>query len=309
MPAIESTFRFDASDLSIRATDRADDGVLDDFFVAYDAAFVLVNEKEEIDGFRDCLGLNAGARHQRLSTTYGPFCELVLVARERSDGPVVGGASFLIVQQPANAAHGLGFTVNLNYLFVAPAQRGKKRSRQLLGACHRLAASVAQGWNPKSPSTGLTFLEINDPFRLTPQQYQLDSEHAGIDQVARLSYWARMGATVLDWPYVQPALSAEQQDDRTLALGVLDAGTTRLSATLVLWHLERFFAISVLKGAGLASSASALAQVERLRRDAGAGRDVDLLDLAGALERLPAQLQRTRGRPESLPAALRGAAP
>lgn len=304
-PAVAATdYRFRESDLAIQATDRADDGVLDAFFAAYDRAFVLANEKEQIDGFRDCLALNAGARHAELRARYGPFRELVLVARD-DGGAVVGGANLIVLQQPTGAPHGVDFSVNLNYLFVAPAQRGKGRSRTLLAACRHLAGTIAAGWRAETPTRGLFFLEINDPFRLTPEQDKLDSEHAGIDQVARLAYWARMGTTVVDWPYVQPALSADQQDDRTLAYGVLDAGAASVPASLLLWHLERFFAISVLKGSRFESSAAALHQVQRLQEAAAARRDLRLLDLAGAIDGLPAQLRRTTVRPDSLAAALR----
>jgi hypothetical protein len=196
--------------------------------------------------------------------------------------------------------------VNLNYLFVAPTQRGAGRSRALLTACRQLAAASAAEWSDGTATNGLFFLEINDPFRLTPEQYRLDSEHAGIDQVARLAYWARMGATLLDWPYVQPALSVGQHDDRTLAYAVLDAGSDRLPAALVLWHLERFFAISVLKGADLPSSPSAWQQVRALQRLAAAGATLPLLDIGTAVDTLRAQLNRSHGRPTSLQAALGG---
>jgi hypothetical protein len=301
-----SDYRFAEADLSIEATDRADDGVLDAFFGAYDAAFVLANEKEEIDGFRACLALNRGAQQDALRARYGPFRELVLVARDRAMS-VVGGANFIVIQHPPDAAYGVGHTVNLNYLFVAPAARGKRHSLTLLIACRRLADTIAAQWHVDTSSKSLVFLEVNDPFRLTPEQYRLDSEHAGIDQVARLAYWARLGAAVLDWPYVQPALSHSQDDDRTLAYAMLDANTRTLPAALLLWHLQRFFAISVLKGARLESNATALDQVQRLQRDAAAQCTLRVLDLAAALEGLPALVQRTRDRPSSLIAALGGA--
>ena len=115
-----------------------------------------------------------------------------------------------------------------------------------------------------------------------------------------------MGATLLDWPYVQPALSAGQQDDRTLAYAVLDAGADRLPAPLVLWHLERFFAISVLKGADLPSSPSASQQVRALQRLAAANGTLPLLNFGAAADALRAQLNRSHDRPPSLQAALGG---
>ena len=303
LAATDRSFRQD--ELRIEATDRADDGVLEKFYAAYDKAFVLANEKEAFEGFRDCLALNHGSAHERLRARHGPFRELVMVARDGA-GTVVGGANFIVIQQPSVAAHGIGHTVNLNYLFVAQAQRGSGRSRALLAACRKLAHDTAAAWRACDNTHSLFLLEINDPFRLTPEQYRLDSEHAGIDQVARLAYWARMGATLLDWPYVQPALSAGQHDDRTLAYAVLDAGTDSLPASLVLWHLERFFAISVLKGADLPSSPSAWHQLNALQRLAAAGAMLPLLAFDGAAETLRAQLARSRDRPPSLRAALGG---
>lgn len=301
---MESPAEFREADLSIEATDRADDGVLDAFYAAYDKAFVLANEKEALEGFRECLALNAGQAHERLRARHGPFRELVLVARDDARA-VVGGANFIVIQHARDAALGVGYTVNLNYLFVAPAQRGRSRSHTLLAACRRLAEGIAASWRAEGPPNSLFFLELNDPFRLTPEQYRLDTEHAGIDQVSRLSYWARMGATLLDWPYVQPALSAEQRDDETLAYAVLDAGVGHLPASLVLHHLERFFAISVLKGAELQSSPSAWQQVRALQRLAATHGALALLDLdrAGALRDA---LSRTKDRPPSLQAALGG---
>jgi hypothetical protein len=105
---------------------------------------------------------------------------------------------------------------------------------------------------------------------------------------------------------VQPALSSGQHDDRTLAYAVLDAGTDSLPASLVLWHLERFFAISVLKGADLPSSPSAWHQLNALQRLAAAGAMLPLLAFDGAAETLRGQLARSRDRPPSLRAALGG---
>jgi len=290
--------------LWVQASERDDDGVLDAFFGAYDAAFVLADEKEEIGGFRDCLALNAGAPHAEVRRRYGQFRELVLVARAAHDGPVVGGANLIVLQHGAGTA--VDVTVNLNYLFVAAEQRGRGHSRALLGACRALAAAVARPWRPDPASDTLFFLELNDPFRLTPEQYRLDSAHAGIDQIDRLRYWAHVGAAVLDWPYVQPALSAQQRDDATLALAVLDAPSHALPAALLHGHLERFFAISVLKGRPLRGSASAVTQLERLRVEADGGA-IALLDLGACIDALPALLARTRSRPERLSAALREA--
>jgi hypothetical protein len=306
-------YQFEQDGHWVQASDRADDGVLADFFPVYDAAFVLANEKEGMEGFIDCLALNHGGQHDDLRATCGQFRELVLVVRGAPEGPVLGGANILVLVHQASQATGFDYTLNLNYVFVTPGQRGKHLSRVLLAACQHLAAELVRGQPSPSvsntPPSGLIFLEINDPFRLTPEQYRIDSEHAGIDQLARLAYWSRMGAKVLNWSYVQPALSADQKDDDTLCLAVIGAPEGHLAASLVLYHLERFFAISVLKGQPVKSNDSAHAQVVRLRRAAGTGAGVTLLGLSERLSRLSYQLRQSLVRPLSLPMALQDMPP
>lgn len=302
----DSAWEFSEAGLHVQASSRSDDGVLDAFYPAYDGAFVLANEKEGIAGFRDCLALNDGPDHQALQGRYGDFREMLLVMRDRAGGEVLGGANLLVLQPAAQMAASIGYTANLNYLFVDPAQRGKRLSRHLMSACRRVASRLAQQWNANARASGLKFLEINDPFRLTPEQYRLDSEHAGIDQIERLAYWARMGARIVDWPYVQPALSAGQGDDDTLAFGVIDAAGAHLPASWLLHHLERFFAISVLKGASLTSSSSAEWQLAQLCEQAARREDVALLDLRAASPSAAEALAREGStRPANLPDALK----
>lgn len=293
--------RFEQDGLTVDASGSADDGVLDAFYPAYDAAFVLPNEKEAFDGFRDCLALNRGPDHVRLARQFGEFQEIVCVVRDGLAGPVLGGANFLLLHDLHGGAEAPPQpSLNLNYLFVARAARGRGLSRTVLGACLRICADAA-----KSALAPLCFLELNDPFRLTPEAYRLDSEHAGIDQLARLGYWAGLHAAVLDWPYVQPALSADQADDDTLAYALLDPRRPSLPAGLLLAHLERFFAISVLKGAALDDSDSAQRQLRALRTMAGRGEEVALLPLAPALRRLSAMRERIETRPARLADALK----
>lgn len=299
------TARFESSGLHFSFTDRADDGVLDDFFPAYNRAFVLENEKERVEGFRDCLALNDGNLHRALSERYGPFCELVVTARSEPQGPVVGGANLLVAQLPGEAGSAVDHSINLNYLFVVPEARGRSLANRIQHACFDVAASLSRTWGAKE-GRGVAFLEVNDPFRLTPEEYRLDTEHAGIDQVARLAYWARVGARVLDWPYVQPALSAEQGDDNTLSLAAIGAPAGALASRVLAKHLERFFAISVLKGRPLSDSPSATGQLKQLARLEHAGQSIGLLDLADRLSDLE-RLLHVGGpdKPRNLPEALK----
>ena len=300
----DSARSFADGDLRFEFSDRADDGVLDAFYPAYDRAFVLENEKEQKEGFRECLALNRGPLHAELTVRHGPFIELIAVAREAAGGPVLGGANLLALGTDDVRAGPAPPSVNLNYLFVDPACRGRGIAGRIQAACDAAVAAWAGEVTATGP--GLTFLEINDPFRLTPAQYRRDSEHAGIDQVARLGYWARCGARVIDWPYVQPALSASQGDDDTLALAVIGAPAAQLPARTLFAHLQRFFAISVLKGRPLPTSPGAVRQLERLAGLALEGTALDLLPLDVDLRLVADQARRTGAhRPPNLQAALR----
>jgi hypothetical protein len=54
-----------ATGLHLTITDRGDSDVFGRFFEHYDRAFVLPNEKEDIEGFRTCLALNHGVEYRR----------------------------------------------------------------------------------------------------------------------------------------------------------------------------------------------------------------------------------------------------
>jgi hypothetical protein len=82
------------SGLLIEASTGSSDGVLDQFYQDYDAAFVLENEKEGRAGFVECLALN-GEAYPELAARFGAFREFVLVARDSADGPRIGGANFV----------------------------------------------------------------------------------------------------------------------------------------------------------------------------------------------------------------------
>ncbi len=147
----------------------------------------------------------------------------------------------------------------------------------------------------------LVFIEQNDPLLLTPQAYARDSGYSGIDQFDRLRIWNRQQARVLDFPYVQPPLSAHQQADERLIYSVLGAPGATLEAGLLKRHLRGFFGISVLKGAALEAVPAALRQLDALDAMARAGQPVALLDPGPALAALDraqeAGLVRSQHRP------------
>jgi hypothetical protein len=300
------------SGLVIDATTAADDGLLEQFYRDYDGAFVLENEKEGYDGFAECLGLNTGDAYANLVGRYGPFREFVAVVRDPATGARLGGANFIIFPVSGANARELVLSINLNYVFVNAQLRRKGVFRQLMSDLPALAFRLFAQTNaadlPKVPPRGsepqvYIFIEQNDPFRMSREDYDRDTELTGLDQVARIGLWSRLGARIVDFPYVQPPLSKDQDADDTLAYAVLGARDADLDACLLRAHLERFFGISVLKGADLSVEPTAAAQLSDLAIRCGDNRRVPLLD--GNVPVIESALAKTAKRPATLREALR----
>ncbi|HWB47458.1 MAG TPA: hypothetical protein VG900_18660 [Hyphomicrobiaceae bacterium] len=299
----------EAHGLRLSATSDPGHALVDEFYAGFDRSFVLANEKESLEGIRQCLQLNGGAEGARLARQWGRVREYVSVGRV--DGRIVGGANF-IASATAPAENGTAspaILVHLNYVYVLPEARGAGHLHRLVDAVGRTAAAFAganasarAGWlgrlfGPGAPAwpRPLIFIEQNDPYRLSAEDYAADTEQAGIDQFTRIAVWSSLGARVVDFPYVQPALSDEQEPDPNLVLAVMGSHAPSLPAALLKAHLARFFAISVLKGRGLATSPPARAQIDALETLAAQGGTVALLALPKA-RLLEAGKARTSGR-------------
>lgn len=269
------------ADLSLEETDTADDPVFDGFFEAYERAFVLPDEMEDRGGFATCLALNHGEAKARLASEYGDYRELCLLARDTAGGAIVGGANFIALPHPDATGSPL-VSANLNYIFVVESARGKGMFRALYQAVERRIATLFGN----EPARVLVFIEQNDPLLLAPEDYARDTALTGLDQIDRLRIWSRVGAKLVDFAYVQPALSAAQAADDRLAYSVLGATEPSLPAAILARHLRLFFGISVLKGQPLNISREASAQLERLDALSAEGREIALLDLSDRLDDL-----------------------
>lgn len=251
--------------------------ILGRFFEGYDRAFVLPDEREELEGFEACLALNLTRRH-----AYGrTHCELVCVLEDET-GVLLGGVNFLATAIDRPGAPPAA--VALNYVYVEEAARGRGLLRQILAAVRTLALT-ALALDPNGPAPAI-FIEQNDPLRLTAEEYAADTAHSGLDQVDRLAIWARVGARVVDFPYIQPALSADQQPDDGLIYAAVDYPGEAVDAGLFHDHLESFFGISVLKGEAEAPGGEAGRQIAAL---AGRTEPLPLLPMEPALDWLRAE--------------------
>src|SRR5262249_7261678 len=143
---------------------------------------------------------------------------------------------------------------------------------------HTNACDAPQEWGRllQAPRVYI-FIEQNDPYSMAPQDYARDTRLTGLDQLARIALWARQGAKIIDFAYVQPALTGDQQPGRNLVYAMLGANAPSLHPSLLRQQLERFFGISVLKGRDPESDTEARQQLVRLTALAAAGERVALL--------------------------------
>jgi hypothetical protein len=278
--------------LLIEATVSPDSPILQTFFAGYDAAFVLPNEREEHEGFIKCLALNFGASYARLAGLYGAFREVVLVAREPPGGAMVsgaiggamiGGANLIAFPLRLNGEEVL--SINLNYVFISSNQRRRGYFKRLVAAVGAVAAGFFDPATAQLPQ--LIFIEQNDPMQMSRADYVRDTQHAGIDQLTRIRLWTGLGAKIIDFPYVQPPLSADQAPEGTLLYGVLGADGDALDACLLHAHLTRFFAISVLKGEDPLANTIAAAQLRELAARCRLGAAIPLLTAASLPALMP----------------------
>ena len=122
----------------------------------------------------------------------------VIVAANR-DVPVAGSVSNYLSEPNAGV---------IEFLLVDPAQRRTGLATRLREFTERtLAADAQRSGHP----IGWVVGEIDDPFR-TPRS------PAGFDPFSRAWIWHRWGYRMLDFPYIQPALSGEQSAVETLLL-------------------------------------------------------------------------------------------
>ena len=267
-----------SNNLVLQVTDRGEGPVFDRFFEAYDRAFVLPDEKETREGLAKCLALNHGTVRSELLDRYGEFREICVIATEGTGGAFIGGANLIAIPSPVLYEGADLVTANLNYIFIDSAARGKGYLRKLIGELTQMLAEMFPVAGGKRRV--LIFVEQNDPFQMTPEDYAHDSAFTGMDQLDRLRIWSRQGARVLDFPYTQPPLSDDQEAEPSLIYSVLGTADDSVLTSMLVYHLRSFFGISVLKGEALDSNPAAREQLDLL---ANAGNTMSLLDPVAAL--------------------------
>lgn len=260
------------SGLLAEGSTASDSPLLAEFFASYDRAFVLPDEKEEREGFERCLELNEGRAYDELSSRVGEYAEPIVIVRDPDSGRLLAGANFLVA--PLREPWPM-LTMNLNYIFVDQAGRRGGVFSRLLADLDQIAGELFERRTPDTLPM-LIFIEQNDPARMDPHAYALDTAHSGLDQVERLRIWARRGAKLIDFPYVQPPLSSEQRPDPNLLYAVLGVESESLDPRILRQHLALFFGVSVLKGRDPRTEPAAWEQLTQLDRLAREGTKIGL---------------------------------
>jgi hypothetical protein len=280
-------------------TDDPNSPLVDEFYRGYQESFILPDETEDLTAFKTCLSFNHGSTGEALRSRFGEFSEYVAIVRptQTADAAMLGGANFIVMPHSKRAGEHDLVTVHLNYSFVAPVHRRKGHLRGLISGVQSVASQFASVRGATS-SRVLIIFEQNDPFMLTLDEEEADTQVAGISQLERVHAWARLGAAILDFAYVQPPLSPDKQPERRLALGILGLANGEFLSSCVLHdHLHRFFAISVLKSRDPQTEPSAAQQLLSLASACTRGQPVEALHIASQTEdRLGKICQERRGR-------------
>jgi len=220
------------------------------FYDLYRKVFTLAEEREPLEGFEAVLALNADSEVQ---SAYGPFCEQISFLRDPATGQAVGATNqVLYAYSHADVElYGYAASCQLNYICVDSALRGMGIAAVLLKMLEQKLHNYAARHGYSGAHVFIT-CEQNNPHRMNEEQLEEDLRSALIDPQARLDWWRRRGYRKLDFPYVQPPLSADVEPCnyldyyiRTLPVELNDARF--LPSPLLLEHLRRFFFVSVGK--------------------------------------------------------------
>lgn len=223
-----------SSSLHVDVSFKPDD-ILNEFMEGYHQAFILPEEKEEFNDFKTLLNQNHAPLYSELSRKFGPFASCVFVIKDHHK--VIAGASLDMF--------GSSKSMHLNYCFVDEHHRQKGLLKNILEASHQICHNLSGSSHPF-----LLFLEINNPQKMPINKQRLDEQHSGLNQDTRLLVWERVGASLIDAPYIQPSLSKDKEPCRDLLLACIAPQVDCLPSQKVYDHLWRFFGLSVLKGQG-----------------------------------------------------------
>ena len=202
---------------AVHFLNRADDPQLIQIYDAYEVAFPIDEEREELDGLKACLACNLNSE---LQSRFDGFEESWFYI---SDAGKIAGAIniFLCDFAGTPAAELAAGAMHINYIFVDDAYRFKGLATQLYRAAQLHAKTR---WGDDAP-----FYEF------------CEQNTACIGR----AFFERNGFKTLDFPYVQPALN---NNVAPCALDLRVKSGTAISSVVLQTYLFAFLTVSVRKG-------------------------------------------------------------
>jgi GNAT superfamily N-acetyltransferase len=235
------------SDFKLLEVSEPNDAILEPFYDLYSQVFTLEEEREPIEAFRAILDMNS---RKDVQCDFGPYCEYITVAKAPDDR-VIALANYILYAYPGKANEFSGSS-QLNFICVAPDVRGQGIAAHLLRFLEKRVGEFASAHTGDPSPRAFITIEQNNASRMTREQRECDEAAAGISSERRNTWWRRQGYRQLEFPYVQPPLSKDQEACRYIdyyarLIGVGSAEINSLPAAQLLEHLRRYFFVSVGK--------------------------------------------------------------
>lgn len=247
--------------LEVGVINSPDDKALDELYGLYSQIFTIPEERETLDGFKECLKFNM---HQVFQNQFGFFEEYWIYIRDKSTKKIIAAGNSIVYSLPG-IVPGISGTEHAVYLLVSPEYRSIKVGKKLFDFEDNYAKNRLAGiGNPnklegteaaltENPHTKIiVFGEQNAPELMTLKDYLEDSRNARLDQCDRLQIFLKWGYNRCNFRYIQPPLAEGEDPCDFLTFIVKQPGTGPVSGEIIYKHLDRFFTVSVLKGVHLA---------------------------------------------------------
>ena len=267
--------------LKIRFINRKGQEDFQTLYNFYLSFFCLPDETETFEGFEKTLELNTD---KSLLQKYGNYEESwFYLSKEDGENEIVAGANFSVysADKTLYETQGLKGTVHITYIFVENAYRSLGLAKYLLNLIEKYSEQFIGGEGQIA-----YFCEQNAPEMMSAEEYFSDNLCALVDQCDRLIWWDKTGFKRLNFNYIQPPLNPGQNPCTNLTLNVKSGLQLRFPAPVVSFHLERFFAIAVLKGSDPMKDPTFVAQMEDLKRVETIGLSGDVLYYQELKERI-----------------------
>jgi hypothetical protein len=246
--------------LKVNFINRKDQKEFQSLYNFYLSFFCLPDETETFDGFEKTLELNTD---KNLIGKYGKYEEAWYYLCTEDENEIIAGANFSVYSADGEIKNkqGLKGTVHITYIFVKNEYRNFGLAKYLL----RLIEAYSEEFIGGAGQIAY-FCEQNAPEMMHAEEYFSDNLCALVDQCDRLIWWDKAGYKRLGFNYIQPPLNPGQNPCVNLTLNVKSGLQLRFPAPVVFFHLERFFAIAVLKGSDPMNDSTFVEQMKKLEK-------------------------------------------